>query len=390
MINIVFFGSFIYPHGMAATKRKQQFLEYCLSAGANVFVLNTFQVSDDSSALKNEIGTINLVPYKILCRNPRKHPSLVFEILKTWLQAFKIIKSRKNNDQNVLVGFGVAPLTLPVFLFAKLLGYKVVFDVVEDYDEFLSEGKDFIGAIYLKISKILNSSVMLSIADAIVVISNRLKEKYQQTGIKKLTLIPVSAHVSEIVPKKEFAAPVTFVYSGTFGEKEGLEYLIQAFKMLANKNTNVRLLLTGKAKKNRIQYFTGMIQDCPAIKYVGMLPDDEFYTTLRTADVLCMTRVNSQYANAGFPYKLGEYLATGNPVLATSVSDIPLYLEHLKDAYLAEPENAEDLLRGMEYILADQSRAIQMGLNGYAKCREYFDENKNSKTFLEVVLNTAK
>ena len=43
----------------------------------------------------------------------------------------------------------------------------------------------------------------------------------------------------------------------------------------------------------------------------GFLLEDEYYKILPHSDVLLMTRINSKYANAGFPFKLGEYLASG-------------------------------------------------------------------------------
>lgn len=45
-----------------------------------------------------------------------------------------------------------------------------------------------------------------------------------------------------------------------------------------------------------------------------------------------MCRNLSEYANASFPFNLGEYLAIGNPVIATKVSDIEMCLTD-EDAY---------------------------------------------------------
>ena len=54
------------------------------------------------------------------------------------------------------------------------------------------------------------------------------------------------------------------------------------------------------------------------IIYFGLIPDDDYYQFLKDADVLLMTRIDSPYANSGFPFKLGEYLATGNAVIDIS------------------------------------------------------------------------
>lgn len=55
-------------------------------------------------------------------------------------------------------------------------------------------------------------------------------------------------------------------------------------------------------------------------RHLGFLVDSAYSDTLSSAGILCMPRINNGYAYAvGFPFKLGEYLATGKPVIATAV-----------------------------------------------------------------------
>ena len=42
--------------------------------------------------------------------------------------------------------------------------------------------------------------------------------------------------------------------------------------------------------------------------------------------MLVLARPDNIQAKGGFPTKLGEYLATGNPVVVTKVGEIPNYL----------------------------------------------------------------
>lgn len=68
--------------------------------------------------------------------------------------------------------------------------------------------------------------------------------------------------------------------------------------------------------------------DLEDVLLTGRFNEKEYYQELANADVLLMIRTNSSFANAGFPYKLGEYIATQNPVICTNVSDISLDLKN--------------------------------------------------------------
>ncbi len=70
----------------------------------------------------------------------------------------------------------------------------------------------------------------------------------------------------------------------------------------------------------------------------------------RNSDVLCMCRKESGFANAGFPFKLGEYLATGNPVICTKVSDVEYYLDN-EDVYLIDPGCPDQISASLERIM---------------------------------------
>ena len=77
-----------------------------------------------------------------------------------------------------------------------------------------------------------------------------------------------------------------------------------------------------------------------------------------------MTRTNSAYANAGFPFKLGEFLATGKPVVASNVSDVGKFFKDRHDSMLVKPGDRKDIVSAVEYLLANPEKAIEIGKRG--------------------------
>ena len=98
-----------------------------------------------------------------------------------------------------------------------------------------------------------------------------------------------------------------------------------------------------------------------------------------------MTRIDSSFANSGFPFKLGEYLATGSPVIATEVSDVKFYLTDKQDFVMAQPSDTESLISALEYLVKHPDKRSEIGRNGYNKCKLYFNPKINGKSLMELV-----
>jgi glycosyltransferase involved in cell wall biosynthesis len=217
------------------------------------------------------------------------------------------------------------------------------------------------------------------------VISRYLENKYRKDFKGKVVLLPISASVQSKNLKSGYNNPVIFLYAGTFSEKDGLELLLPAFEVVNSRFPNTKLLLTGHASDKRLKEISSLIRS-PQIELKGLLPEDQFYRTLMEADILLMTRVNSEFANAGFPYKVGEYLATGNTVIATDVSDISYYLENKKDALIIEPGNEAQLIEAMTFCLENEDLCLQIGKKGQETCAGYFNPSQNSKILFDLMI----
>ncbi|HPT22847.1 MAG TPA: glycosyltransferase family 4 protein, partial [Bacteroidales bacterium] len=179
-----------------------------------------------------------------------------------------------------------------------------------------------------------------------------------------------------------FNDPLQILYAGTFTDKDGVGEIIEGFLRFRANHENSQLILTGESAQQRI--YLEKYKNVDGIVFTGRVEDDEFYRLLRNADVLCMCRTNSGFAQAGFPFKLGEYLATGNPVISTRVSDVEMYLTE-DDAFLidkADPVLISDVL---SQIVNDPVTARLKGLNGLAKCKEYFSPEINGAKLLKTI-----
>jgi glycosyltransferase involved in cell wall biosynthesis len=171
------------------------------------------------------------------------------------------------------------------------------------------------------------------------------------------------------------------------GNKDGLENLIGSMALVNNKVKNVHLQLVGSAPADDLaklkKQVAGLNLDS-AITFLGKKTTNEIPYILHNSDLLVLARPNNKQAQAGFPTKLGEYLASGKPVVITSTGEIPKYLKDKESAYLSEPDNIHDFADKLLYALSDQN-ANAIGKKGYAVANQYFNYRNYGKRVVEIL-----
>ena len=156
-------------------------------------------------------------------------------------------------------------------------------------------------------------------------------------------------------------------YTGTFNNaKDGVDILIKSFAKIALKYPQHHLYLAGfwhydvDKQKDLINKYN--LND--RITYIGVLNKDEIPPFICNAELLVLSRPDSHQAQGGFPTKLGEYLATGNPVCVTKVGEIPDYLEDNVSAFMATPGDIDSFADAMDRALSNPEKARKVGLTG--------------------------
>lgn len=368
-----------YPVGMASTKRIQHLMDFLVSQGVRVNVL-AFRGNIPQPALQ---GIHNSIPYQNIGHGIKLSFRQFGKVISYYFNGLILIaKNKRRGYKNIVYKAG--GLNIENFLFVlwtKLVGFKMVFAIEEDYSFF----KDNIKMISrFKIWTIRRMDFLnCRWADEIIVISYFLKNKYLKKKASGITLIPVTARINVNEDKDSFNNPLQIVYAGTFADKDGVADIIEGFIGFNKHHKGAVLILTGKSAQQ--EEYKAKFKNEKNIVFKGFMEDVDFYPLLRDSDILCMCRTESGFANAGFPFKLGEYLATGNPVICTKVSDVEYYLNN-DDVYLIEPGNPKQITETLLSIVNDPVTARNKGLKGLEKCRKYFSSETNGQLLLDVLL----
>lgn len=179
-------------------------------------------------------------------------------------------------------------------------------------------------------------------------------------------------------------------YCGTASNnKDGVDELIKSFAIVSNKYPDYRLMIIGKGltkdddSGNRELVERLYLSD--KVIFTGIVPAQEMPQLLKNADILALDRPDNLQAQYGFPTKLGEYLLTENPVVVTSVGDIPIFLKDGVSALIAKPQNSKDFASKLIWAIEHPEEAQIIGKNGANVARRDFNCLTESKKMWDIL-----
>ena len=189
------------------------------------------------------------------------------------------------------------------------------------------------------------------------------------------------------------------VFTGFINDKkEGIDILLKAFAEVVKKYDSYRLHLYGspsyrddatesEQEQLLIKYYK-LVEQLGISNFVdfkGRVNREVITQKILEAKILVLPRPDSLQAQHGFPTKLGEYLASGNPTLVTSVGEIPDYLTDNLDCYIAAPGNVESLKNKLLEIIEDYPKAKKVGLRGRKIAEIHFNNMNQTKKILRTI-----
>ena len=158
-------------------------------------------------------------------------------------------------------------------------------------------------------------------------------------------------------------------YCGTISiNKDGVLDLINAFYLFSIQNPHFKLQLIGDFEnvevKAAVDNIIKRLNLKDKILITGRVSPNRIPSLLSSSRVLVLARPNNKQAAYGFPTKLGEYLATGRPVVVTKVGEIPNFLTDKYDCIFAQPDNYHDFAKQLNWVIDHYDRAIEIGKRG--------------------------
>ncbi len=230
-------------------------------------------------------------------------------------------------------------------------------------------------------------NVYLKELDGFILMTKTLLNHYKKFSNQKLKLLHLPMTVDLDRFSKNLPVPDGFeqpyiAFVGVMDDaKDGVKILIDAFAKIHNQFPAYKLYLIGAwnydtPNHQKLINHYGLQNK---VFWKGEFYRNEIPAIIKNAFLLTLPRPDSKQAQGGFPTKLGEYLATGNPVCATRVGEIPAYLVDGESVYFAEPGSINSFTIAMERALNNTEEAMRIGIKGREVAEKHFNKDIQSK-----------
>jgi glycosyltransferase involved in cell wall biosynthesis len=84
------------------------------------------------------------------------------------------------------------------------------------------------------------------------------------------------------------------------------------------------------------------------------------------------------------PNTVMESLACGTPCVAFDIGGMPDMIDHQQNGYLSKPFDIDDLARGIVWVLEDEERLRNLGINSREKVEQNFTLEIQARKYLSI------
>jgi len=325
----------------------------------------------DKSYYNTDVSYLKIINYKL------------FSCVPNLLTILRLLKGKKIAGKNILYYYDIYynPLDIFLLLLAKSIGYKVVLDEIELYHTklFNSKENNFFKILIISINQI----TIKFVANHVFCISYRIFDFFK----RKSSLLTISYDTKLLSLKShKLHNKISILYSGSFAEKDNVLSLLSAVNKIRKSCSEFIVYLTGKCPEKTKISLINVIQKFKIENYIiltGFLSSIEYQQLLVNSDICVVPRTNSNFANAGFPFKLGEYLSAGKAVIASNTGDIAKYLTE-EDVLFINPLNNYELENALVSLISNKNLRDKLSYNGKQRAIEHFNPIKQSKNMIDI------
>lgn len=181
---------------------------------------------------------------------------------------------------------------------------------------------------------------------------------------------------------------IVVLHAGNMGKKQGLENVIEAAKVAADRGSAVRFVLMGDG--NQRKNLEMQAKGIPSLEFVDALPSAEFQLALAAADILLVNELPG-VKDMAVPSKLTSYFNSGTPVLAATDEE-SVTASELQNASAGLRVDAADplaLVLAAEELGGNREARQRLGANGLRFRHETLSEAAAVTHYDEFISNLA-
>ena len=220
--------------------------------------------------------------------------------------------------------------------------------------------------------------IALDLVDAITVISKEGYDYYTKMGFN-VVQIPNAIDLNRIPKKSTKQFENQMIFAGRLSKEKGIEILLEAATQLPD---NYHLLIAGSGPLE--EKVRNLADEKTNVHYMGYQSKQNLLSLIRGSDLLIQPSLEE-----GMSSTLLEAMACGTCILGSDIEGISEIVENNKTGLLVEPNNRDELLNKILYLLPKKEKRLMMVNEGLEIVKKY-DWKRVGKLYLnfyESLLN---
>jgi glycosyltransferase involved in cell wall biosynthesis len=406
----------LYLHQYFATRkgttgtRSYEFARYLVGKGHRVTMITSglanreFPVPEDKQYAELETEGIQVVAIAAAYNDPQVGTSMsgLQRMFKFYQFAWSACRIGKKLPAPDVVFATHTPLTIGLASLTLGQYFKVpfVFEVRDLWPEALVN----VGALKNPLAIWWLERMAKKIyagAKHIIALSPGMKEGIIRTGVPadKVTVIPNAGDLDLFSPDIDGSEQserlglkdrFTAIYFGAMGLANGLEYVIEAARILAERHNNhiVLVLLGSGGKRAELEKLANEYK-LKNVIFSNPAPDKEQLARIVAGCDVCLTIYRASKEHTWSPNKMFDALAAGKPVLINVPGWLGETIEKNSCGRCLDANRPQMLADALEELAGNPELCRQMGKNARELAEREFDRIKLAKHFENVLIEAV-
>jgi L-malate glycosyltransferase len=203
---------------------------------------------------------------------------------------------------------------------------------------------------------------------------------------KEIGVIPNGIDIHDFSPDYSKKDPnnFTIVCVSRITPRKGIRVLIQAFKIVAGRYENVRLLIVGDGnEKSSLEQLVMGLGLKDKVTFTGPIAHEKVLPYYQKANIFALPSLNEGMSNT-----MLEALACGLPIITTDTGGTKELVTDNKNGFIVKMKNSYDLAEKIEKFLLDKGLDEKMGKESRTRAEELSWENV-AKGYEDLYKKTA-
>ena len=389
--HIVYLGETGFPHGLGAVQRMILVARALVFAGVKVTVVCRKGVVKkyEEAEITNK-GVFEGIDYQYTSSStyrPRNFFKRNLDKLKGMFGEYVYLR-RLKKDNNISAAF-ISSMNACHVMRYKIYSIFIGFPIILNFVELGSamQGRD---NLFTRLNDYIFDHLIIKVVDGALPISEKLMNYYLDCSSGKPSLkLPILCDFEKFELGAGNNDKIEFLYCGAASYFELVDFVLNTFDILEDLGKQVVLKLILGGDEQEINHIKNRIEDARNKDKIELITNvkhaeiPQFYS--RATALLIPLRPTLQ-DEARFPHKIGEYLASGKPMITTAFGEIKHYdFIDQENVLIAEDYQVDVYAKKLRFVLEhpDISRAI--GLKGREMGMKNFDYKKHGQRLKQYV-----